>query len=1040
MMNFFQVTPTELHLNGPNVGFSSVPLDANSTISGVATFTAIGTASFPYNDVNGTFSYQWYFDGSEILDTSEDSSSNADINTNSGISTLTLSGITGNDDNKKIFSIVTYVPGPDEAIIDYPGEGIGKSTSPSANLTAPPSIVVSKQPTSVVIGGGNTASFEVVAIVDPGNRNIDYQWNLEGTNLANGTTSRTVQDSGSNDSFPSMQVTSDAGDSFNLDWGELTTFNGFLTGREYTLTVTGGDLTTTLTAMGAGGGNSDQRDVSGGAGGLSTGTFTFVADHEYKLRIGGAGANAGAGGFSGGGNGGGGHGAGGGGGGFTGLFSDSITIGNAIIIAGGGGGGANDPATGGAGGGLTGGSSSNGPGPRGGGGGTQSSGGSGGSGGGGALQGGPGAAGGGGGYYGGAGGNGFSGCCADGGGGGGSSYIGGQTGHPLTDAVTTEGGAGNVGDSGSFSIKRVAVIGYKNIVTTISGANTPKLTIFTNDQDFGGSLKCIMTSSGIRNSPLDSQIVSYDVVPPRVILNFEAYDFNNNIKTSKQNLNLLGSFAVTSSTFGSEYSIIQFTSLEKDAQVTLEMKASAGADNLTLIGGEGGVSSFDIKIKRNVEYTLIGVSNNSAVFLYEKSSLVAVVGEGGNAGTTGNGGSGGGINIAGQEGSGGGNGIGGDVPNLNLTGVFGSVVNDFSTKPVMYSGDTIAKVPHAGRTVICTKGRYYLDQGINPCSDISTGEVQFRSIDGTLVEDSSSLYRGFKPGYTVTTTQGRTLASTGGNGGAGAQGGSGAQTGSGGGGGGSGWTNRITSIVNSQLGGNTTKLSSVVFNPTVDDSTYYIDAYGRILIMAWSPTTPTNALPLARLEPVSSTLRYMNKITGKVLPTDGQNCIDDARWRAILDKARDGTKDWRLTVTGWNNPQYLVNASPFNLKTMIDANVWPLESNARQPASLTSWLQSSPSSTAFALAWDENQGADATGGDYSLLWYVQGNDSTSNYGFGYYSHSNNPFFDTTKIYIKSANWWILPPGVPDFSTASPIFSQDQGNRDAPDNGINLPGA
>ena len=1044
MMNFFQVTPTELHLNGPNVGFSSVPLDASATITGVATFTAIGTASFPYNNVNGTFSYQWYFDGSEILDTSEDSSSNADINTNSGISTLTLSGISGNDDNKKIFSVVTYVPGPDEAIIDYPGEGIGKSTSPSANLKAPPSIVVSKQPTSVVIGGGNTASFEVVASIDPGNKNIDYQWNLEGTNLEDGTNSRVVQDSGAK--FPSMQVTSDAGDSFNLDWNELTTFDGFLTGREYTLTATGGDLTTTLTVKGAGGGNSNQRNVSGGAGGLSTGTFTFVEDHEYKLRIGGAGANAGAGGFSGGGNGGGGHGAGGGGGGFTGLFSDSITIGNAIIIAGGGGGGANDPATGGAGGGLTGGNSSNGPGPRGGGGGTQSSGGSGGSGGGGALQGGPGAAGGGGGYYGGAGGNPFPGCCADGGGGGGSSYIGGQTGHPLTNAVTTTGGAGNAGEPGSFSITRVAT--NKTIITTISGANTPKLTIFTNDQDFGGSLKCIMSSSGIRNSPLDSQIVSYDVVKPRVILNCEAYDINNNIKTSKQNLNLLGSFAVTSSTFGSEYSIIQFTSLEKDTQVTLEMKASAGANRGGYIGGEGGVSTLNIKIKRNVEYTLIGVSNNSAVFLYEKSSLVAVVGRGGDAGTTGNGGAGGGINIGGKEGSGTGNGIGGDVPTLNLTGVFGSVINDYSTKPVLYNGDTIAEVPDAGRTVICTKGRYYLDQGINPCSDISTGEVQFRSIDGTLVEDSSSLYRGFKPGYTVTTTQGKTLNATGGNGGAGAQGGSGAQTSSGGGGGGSGWTNRITSIVNSQLGGNTTKLSSVIFSPAVDDSTYYVDAYGRILIMAWSPSTPTNALPLARQEPVSSSLRFMNKITGKVLPTDAQNCIDDARWRAILDNARDGTQDWRLTATGWNNPQYLVNASPFNLKMMIDANVWPLESNDRQPASLTSWFQRSAGSSGYALAWDENDGAfglgDATGGDYSLLWYLQGSDSiaqtSGNYGFGYYNHSRKPFFDTTKIYIKSANWWILPPGVPDFSTASPIFSPDQGNRDAPDNGINLPGA
>ena len=1043
-MNFFQVTPTELHLNGPNVGFSSVPLDASATITGVATFTAIGTASFPYNNVNGTFSYQWYFDGSEILDTSEDSSSNADINTNSGISTLTLSGISGNDDNKKIFSVVTYVPGPDEAIIDYPGEGIGKSTSPSANLKAPPSIVVSKQPTSVVIGGGNTASFEVVASIDPGNKNIDYQWNLEGTNLEDGTNSRVVQDSGAK--FPSMQVTSDAGDSFNLDWNELTTFDGFLTGREYTLTATGGDLTTTLTVKGAGGGNSNQRNVSGGAGGLSTGTFTFIKDQEYKLRIGGAGANAGAGGFSGGGNGGGGHGAGGGGGGFTGLFSDSITIGNAIIIAGGGGGGANDPATGGAGGGLTGGNSSNGPGPRGGGGGTQSSGGSGGSGGGGALQGGPGAAGGGGGYYGGAGGNPFPGCCADGGGGGGSSYIGGQTGHPLTNAVTTTGGAGNAGEPGSFSITRVAT--NKTIITTISGANTPKLTIFTNDQDFGGSLKCIMSSSGIRNSPLDSQIVSYDVVKPRVILNFEAYDINNNIKTSKQNLNLLGSFAVTSSTFGSEYSIIQFTSLEKDTQVTLEMKASAGANRGGYIGGEGGVSTLNIKIKRNVEYTLIGVSNNSAVFLYEKSSLVAVVGRGGDAGTTGNGGAGGGINIGGKEGSGTGNGIGGDVPTLNLTGVFGSVINDYSTKPVLYNGDTIAEVPDAGRTVICTKGRYYLDQGINPCSDISTGEVQFRSIDGTLVEDSSSLYRGFKPGYTVTTTQGKTLNATGGNGGAGAQGGSGAQTSSGGGGGGSGWTNRITSIVNSQLGGNTTKLSSVIFSPAVDDSTYYVDAYGRILIMAWSPSTPTNALPLARQEPVSSSLRFMNKITGKVLPTDAQNCIDDARWRAILDNARDGTQDWRLTATGWNNPQYLVNASPFNLKMMIDANVWPLESNDRQPASLTSWFQRSAGSSGYALAWDENDGAfglgDATGGDYSLLWYLQGSDSiaqtSGNYGFGYYNHSRKPFFDTTKIYIKSANWWILPPGVPDFSTASPIFSPDQGNRDAPDNGINLPGA
>ena len=1035
MMNFFQVTPTELHLNGPNVGFSSVPLDANATATGVATFVAIGTATFPYNNVNGTLSYQWYYDDNEILDTSVDSSSNAAIDTNSGISTLTLSGITGNDNNKKIFSVVTYVPGPDEAIIDYPGEGIGRSTSSSATLTSPPTIVVSKQPTSVVIGGGNTASFEVEASVIPGGGNIDYQWNLEGNNLVNGTTSRVVQDSGSNNSFPLMQISNDTNSTVEtIDWNQLSVYNSFAAGVTYNLTVTGGNLTTTLIANGAGGGTSRGRSVSGGAGGESTGTFTFVNGQTYKLNVGQSGVNAGPGGFSGGGNGGGGEGLGGGGGGYTGLFSDSITIGNSVIIAGGGGGGANDPAAGGSGGGLTGGDAGNAPG-RGGEGGTQFAGGGGGRENGAALQGGPGAAGGGGGYYGGSGGGPHPTCCADGAGGGGSGYIGG-----VTDGTTTTGAGAKAAQDGSFSITRVS--STKTVVTTVSGAGTNNLKIFTDDQDFGGSLKCTMTSSGVTNSPLDSQTVSYDVIPPRIILNFEAYDIDNNIKTSRQDLNLTGSFAVTSSTFGSQYSIIQFTSVEKDSSLTLEMKASAGANNGTNIGGAGGVSSINVKVKRNVEYTLIGVSNNSAVFLYEKSSLVAVVGEGGNAGTGGNGGSGGGINVAGQEGSGVGNGIGGEVPTLNLTGIFGSVVNDYSTKPNLYNGDTIAEVPDAGRTVICTKGRYYVDQGINPCSDISTGEMQFRSIDGTLIAESSSLYRGFKPGYTVTATEGKTLTTGGGNGGAGAQGGSGTQTGSGGGGGGSGWTNRVTSIVNSQLGGNTTKLSSVIFNPN-ENSLYYVDPYGRILIMAWSPTTPTNALPFERQEPVGSTLRYMNKITGKVLPTDGQNCIDDARWRAILDKARDGTQDWRLTATGWNNPRYLLNASPFNLKMMIDANVWPLESNARQPASLTSWLQRSPSSTEFALAWDENDGADATGGDYSLLWYVQGSDAiaqTGNYGFGYYNHSSNPFFDTTKIYIRSANWWILPPGVPDFTTASPIFSPDQGNRDAPDNGINIPGA
>jgi len=70
MINLFQVIPTELHLNGPNVGFSSVPLDATATIEGSATFVAISTVTFPYNNVDGTFAFYWYFDDENIKDIS----------------------------------------------------------------------------------------------------------------------------------------------------------------------------------------------------------------------------------------------------------------------------------------------------------------------------------------------------------------------------------------------------------------------------------------------------------------------------------------------------------------------------------------------------------------------------------------------------------------------------------------------------------------------------------------------------------------------------------------------------------------------------------------------------------------------------------------------------------------------------------------------------------------------------------------------------------------------------------------------------------
>jgi len=485
----FRGIPTSLFLNGPKVGIITDPQNQENVV-GVATFTGIATATFPDSNFDfdsvsgGSIAFKWYFDGSRILDTTEDSNSNAEIvgfssATGAG-STITISGLTLSDSNKEIYFEADYVPSAYQTTPPVTA-GTARSTGnafndPVKSLTAEviplPLLEVVSDPDDVTTV--DIAKFSVVGRINPTTvqRSISYQWQLDGVDLVDGneliTQVSKVQ--------PSIfTITGDDGSSQTVDTSRNSVINNLKSGITYTIT-TDGTIVTKLFASGAGGGQSNGRSVSGGKGGSAEGTFTFVKDKTYKLRIGGAGANGGSGGFSGGGNGGGGFGQGGGGGGFTGLFEDSFTIGNAIIIAAGGGGGANDPAGGGAGGGTTGNNSGN-VGGRGGAGGTQSAGGAGGSGGtaGSALQGGPGAAGGGGGYYGGGGGTPHPGCCADGAGGGGSSYIGG-----VTDGTTTTAGGAAAGANGSFSIEirgsSTSTI-TKTANLTISGATTPNLTI-----------------------------------------------------------------------------------------------------------------------------------------------------------------------------------------------------------------------------------------------------------------------------------------------------------------------------------------------------------------------------------------------------------------------------------------------------------------------------------------------------------------------------------------------------------------------------------
>ena len=221
-------------------------------------------------------------------------------------------------------------------------------------------------------------------------------------------------------------------------------------GGTWTITPSAAYTVTAQTwgAGGGGGGYGPAAGKSGGAGGYAQAGFALASGSNYVVRVGGGGMrgngngeeNGGSGGSPGGGGDGaggtGGDGGAGGGGGYTGLFSSSVTFGNAMLMAGGGGGGAyyqagDNGVQGGGTSGSAGGSSSG----KSGGGGSQSSGGSAGSPngragarltgadavevpGGGAGAGG----GGGGGYYGGGSGGADDGSDS-GGGGGGSGYI-----------------------------------------------------------------------------------------------------------------------------------------------------------------------------------------------------------------------------------------------------------------------------------------------------------------------------------------------------------------------------------------------------------------------------------------------------------------------------------------------------------------------------------------------------------------------------------------------------------------------------------------
>ena len=248
----------------------------------------------------------------------------------------------------------------------------------------------------------------------------------------------------------------------------------------------------------------------------------------------------------------------------------------------------------------------------------------------------------------------------------------------------------------------------------------------------------------------------------------------------------------------SNQGLVSFYSPETDIDVEMDLYGGKGNDSGTYVGGEGGFSRIRFTMIKNTEYVIVGLNSTiNTPFIYRKGTLIATVGAGGNAGTSGKGGSGGGIGVSGEFGFGQSGGLGGGVittGNLPSNGIVGS-----ATSLTAISPDTQATAPNGGRVIPCTKGIYWRQQGVSPCSDVGT--TQFRLSAGAIVTNTASITRGFKAGYGINETSGQGSAG-GGNGGSGATGGQGGTNGSGGGGG-SGYTDGSVTVVSTQLGGST---------------------------------------------------------------------------------------------------------------------------------------------------------------------------------------------------------------------------------------------
>ena len=241
----------------------------------------------------------------------------------------------------------------------------------------------------------------------------------------------------------------------------------------------------------------------------------------------------------------------------------------------------------------------------------------------------------------------------------------------ITDGVLTTGGAKNPEGDGSFIITLISTSGSEitTTSTTVRGATTPTLTINSETGGISGVVKCVVsattktgwttTLTHASNSPLSSNEVNYSNLIPRNILNFEAYDDTSLVTLSAHTMyeesdskditlstTQISQPTTTTKSFSSND--IAFYAPEKDVYLELEIRAGKGSDSGSNSGGEGGYSKIRFTADKNDEYVIRGLESSSAIFLYRRANLIAVVGEGGSAAQFSDGGNGGGIGQAGD--------------------------------------------------------------------------------------------------------------------------------------------------------------------------------------------------------------------------------------------------------------------------------------------------------------------------------------------------------------------------------------------------------